>query len=106
MKTTSNTTTRRTIDTHNLPMHGLRKAVSAIRYWGGAYPSFGEQVSYDRQTGDVLIETVSYGWRVQYRDPAIISLGTYCGRVTMQQLADDIARAVKHFDERRAEWGC
>lgn len=102
MKTT--TTATRTIDTHNLPMHGLRKAVSAIRCWGGAYPSFGEQVSYDRQTGDVLIETVSYGWRVQYRDPAIISLGTYCGHVTMQQLADDIAHAVKEADQR-AEWG-
>lgn len=104
MKTTTTTTTRRTIDTHNLPMHGLRKAVSAIRCWDGAYPSFYEWVSYDPNTGDVLIETVSYGSWVQYHDPQIINLGRYSGRVTMQQLADDIASAVEHA-KQRAVWG-
>lgn len=103
MKTTTTTTTRRTIDTHGLPMRGLRKAVSAIRAWS-EYDSPAEQISYDRQTGDVLTDTIVGNSWVAYHDPQIINLGTYRGRVSQQQLADDIAHAVKEADQR-AEWG-
>ena len=103
MKNTTTTTTTRTIDRHGLPMHGLRKAVSAIRCWVGS-DSVAEQISYDRTTGDVLTATVVGDSWVVYHDSQIINLGAYSGRVTMRQLADDIAHAVKEADQR-AEWG-
>ena len=103
MKTTSNTTTRRTIDTHNLPMHGLRKAVSAIRCWG-EYDRAAEQVNYDRRTGEIWTDTVIGDSWEEYHDSQIINVGAYCGRVTMQQLADEIAHAVDMADQR-AVWG-
>lgn len=101
MKTT--TTTTRTINTHDLQMHGLRKAVSAIRCWGDC-DSAAEQISYNRTTGDVLTDTVVGDSWVVYHDSQIVNVGAYRGRVTMQQLADDIAQTVEQADQR-AKWG-
>lgn len=103
MKITTNTTNRRTIDTHNMPMHGLRKAVSAIRCWG-EYDRAAEQVNYDRRTGEIWTDTVIGDSWEEYHDSQIINVGAYCGRVTMQQLADGIAHAVDMADQR-AVWG-
>lgn len=89
------------MNTYRMTMRGLRKAAGETKglrgYYGGGYV----QISYDTGTGDVLTDyhySIGNSWWTQYHDQAIITVCNARRQMTMQQIADAIARAVAMSD--------
>lgn len=81
------------INKHGLKMHGL-KAASGYTEDYGYYSGHYVQISYDRNTGDVLANyyySLGQNSWTQYHDPAIITVAMASNHMTMQQIADAIA---------------
>lgn len=81
------------INKHGLKMRGL-KAASGWTENYGYYSGHYVQISYDRNTGDVLANyhySIGHNWWTQYHDPAIITVAMASNHMTMQQIADAIA---------------
>ena len=86
-------------NTHSLKMHGLRAAAGDTRL-AGQYGRY-VQISYDRDTGDVLSDYfcgTTGNWRKYYNDPAVVDVCFAESPMTMQQIADAIAEAVEFAD--------
>lgn len=80
-------------------MHGLKAAsgwTEDFGYYSGQYV----QISYDRNTGDILANyhySLGQNSLTQYRDPAIITVAIASNHMTMQQIADAIADKLAKF---------
>lgn len=87
----------KTINKHGLKMHGLKAASGETRNYG-YYSGHYIQISYDTDTGDVLTDyhcSLGQNSWTRYHDPAIITVATAADHMTMQEIADAIARAVE-----------
>lgn len=85
------------INRHGLKMHGL-KAASGYTEDYGYYSGHYVQISYDRNTGDILANyhySLGQNSWTQYHDPAIITVAMASNHMTMQAIADAIARAAE-----------
>lgn len=85
------------INKHGLKMHGLKAASGETRNYG-YYSGHYVQISYDTDTGDVLTDyhySLGQNSWTRYHDPAIITVATAADHMTMQEIADAIARAVE-----------
>lgn len=80
------------INTHGYKMHGLREAAEETKYLRG-YGRY-VQISYNRRTGEVLVDYhCDDGWTV-YRDADIVTVHNACIPMTMQDVADAIAQGL------------
>lgn len=87
----------KTINKHGLKMRGLKAASGETRNYG-YYSGHYVQISYDTDTGDVLADyhySLGQNSWTRYHDPAIISVATTSDHMTMQAIADAIAKAVE-----------
>ena len=80
------------INTHGIPMHGLRKASGETK---GLRPNSCEyvQISYDRGDGSILTDyhcSIGQNSWTQYHDASIITVCNASRAMTMQQIADCI----------------
>lgn len=100
MTRTTNTTTRRTTNTHGHTMTGLRRIAGdtkGLSPYDGAYV----QVNYDRETGRAWGD---YHWSLgqnswtRYHGAGILVIGNADRPMTMQQLADWIAETIRLSD--------
>lgn len=85
------------INKHGLKMRGLKAASGETRDYG-YYSGHYVQISYDTDTGDVLTDyhySLGQNSWTRYHDPAIITVATTADHMTMQAIADAIARAVE-----------
>lgn len=88
---------KKQINKHGLKMNGLKAAsgwTENYGYYSGQYV----QISYDRNTGDVLADyhySLGQNSWTRYHDPAIITVATTADHMTMQEIADAIAQAVR-----------
>lgn len=86
------------VNTHNLPMNGLREASDETKDLTGYFSGQYVQISYNRKTGDILTYYhYSFGhnnWTV-YHDPDIITVCTASNPMSMQEIADAIYEAVE-----------
>lgn len=84
---------KKQINKHGLKMNGLKAAsgwTENYGYYSGQYV----QISYDRNTGDVLADyhySLGQNSWTRYHDPAIITVAMASNHMTMQQIADAIA---------------
>lgn len=85
-------------NTHGIKMTGLKQASGDTKGLRGYYSGEYVELFYDRATGEVwTVYQVSLGQNTwtQYHDPDVIKIGNYSDPATMQDLADDIYRAVE-----------
>lgn len=94
------------INTHGLKINGLRRVSGETGGWpahSGGY----DEIFYNRETGDLwTVPQVSLGrnsWTV-YHDPNVVKVGETAEHMTMQEIADAVADAVKLQDLHRAQW--
>lgn len=89
------------INTHGLKMTGLKAASGNTRDYGYYSPSY-DEIFYDRSTGKVwTVYQYSLGhnsWTV-YHDASVLKICDASNHMTMQQIADAIARAVNLVSE-------
>lgn len=85
------------INKHGLKMRGLKAASGETRNYG-YYSGHYVQISYDTDTGDVLTDyhySLGQNSWTRYHDPAIITVEATADHMTMQAIADAIAKAVE-----------
>lgn len=84
------------LNTHNLVIKGIKKASGATTNWwlcSGGYT----EIFYDTETGEVwTVDQVSLGHNsyTVYDNPAIIKVTETEVKMTMQEIADAVYRAV------------
>lgn len=82
------------LDTHGMKMTGIKAAAGATKDltpYGGSCV----QVSYDRETGEVLTAYhVGSGWTL-YHESSIVTACYATAPMTMQEVADSIADKVR-----------
>lgn len=86
-------------DTYNLPMHGLKRAAVVTRQLGRDRAEY-IQISYDRQTGDVLTNyhyCIGQNSWTRYHSPAVVTICNASKPMTMQQIAAAIADKMEYL---------
>lgn len=79
------------INKYGIKMHGLRQACSETKGLHGYYSGEYVQISYDKNTGDILTNyhySIGQNSWTQYHNPSIITLCNICSPMTMQGIAD------------------
>lgn len=88
------------INTHGLKMTGLKAASGSTQNYGAFSPSY-DEIFYNRSTGEVwTVYQHSLGhnsWTV-YHDASILKICDASNHMTMQQIADAIAKTVNLAD--------
>lgn len=85
------------VNKHGLTMRGLKAASGETKdygYYSGRYV----QISYDTVTGDIMTDyhySLGQNSWTRYHNPAIITVATTADHMTMQEIADAIARALE-----------
>ena len=90
------------LNKHGLKMIGLKKTVGDMT--NGGYYGNHNQVNYDMETGEVWVDVCTQNNWVVYHNKSIITVGNYCNKMTMQELADAIARAVEETKNYKSEF--
>lgn len=85
------------VNKHGLTMRGLKAASGETKdcgYYSGHYV----QISYDIVTGDIMTDyhySLGQNSWTRYHNPAIITVATTADHMTMQDIADAIARVLE-----------
>ena len=85
------------INKHSLKMRGLKAASGETKDYG-YYSGHYVQISYDTVTGDIMTDyhyCLGQNSWTRYHNPAIITIATTADHMTMQDIADAIARALE-----------
>lgn len=95
------------VNTHGLKINNLRRVCGETGGWpanSGGY----DEIFYNRETGDLwTVPQVSLGrssWTEYPNNPEVVKVGETSQHMTMQEIADAVARAVAAQDTRRAQW--
>ena len=79
------------LNTHNIKMHGLKRASGETINYGNT--GWHTQISYDMETGDVYTDLLLGESWSEY-PPEVITVCHTTRHMTMQEIADAIARAM------------
>lgn len=85
------------INKHGLTMRGLKAASGETKDYGYCSGHY-VQISYDTVTGDIMTDyhySLGQNSWTSYHNPAIITIATTADHMTMQDIADAIARALE-----------
>lgn len=88
------------LNTHGMKLTGIRKTAGSTRDLTGRYGNWHTQIMYDPEAGEVW-GTDIYGcnsW-VEYHDHSYIRVCNTYGPMTMQEIADEILRAMTYREE-------
>lgn len=85
------------VNKHGLTMRGLKAASGETKDYG-YYSGHYVQISYDTLTGDIMTDyhySLGQNSWTRYHNPAIIAVAITADHMTMQDIADAIARALE-----------
>ena len=84
------------LNTHNLKLVGIKKASGETQDYGD-YSGKYDEIFYDRKTGEIWTKfqySLGQNSWTQYHDENIIKICNTTRHMTMQEIADAIARCV------------
>lgn len=84
------------INTHGINIKGLRKASGKTMNY--IDPTYYDEIFFDRSTGEVWTEfhaSLGHNEWTEFHDPDVVKVGSTDRHLTMQEIADMIADAVK-----------
>lgn len=86
------------INKHGYKMKGLKAVAGETKELDGRGCGAYLELFYDRETGEVWTVfqwSLGQGSWTEYHDKSIIKITNICGKMTMQQIADRIAKDMK-----------